>query len=88
MFMQPPVVRTKMNEVEVYNIHITEFDILSGVWQETKMNHTTYMTFCQDHYKSLTNMNGGEAYYIQNVEFDVLSGYQTVCHVCSMVPFH
>ena len=28
--VQTPVVRTKMDEVEVYNIHITEFDILSG----------------------------------------------------------
>ena len=28
--VQPPVIRTKMNEVEAYNIHITEFDILSG----------------------------------------------------------
>ena len=37
--VQPPVVRTKMNEVEAYNIHITtyEFDILSG----PKWNLTT-----------------------------------------------
>ena len=28
--VQPPLVRTKMNEVEAYNIHITEFDILLG----------------------------------------------------------
>ena len=26
--VQPPLVRTKMNEVVAYNIHIIEFDIL------------------------------------------------------------
>ena len=35
--VQPPVIRTNMNEVEAYNIHITEFDILSG----SKWNLTT-----------------------------------------------
>ena len=37
--VQPPVVRTKMNEVEAYSVHITEFDILSG----PKWNLTSYI---------------------------------------------
>ena len=37
--VQPPVVKTNMNEVEAYNIHIiTEFDILSGYYIHTEFD--------------------------------------------------